>query len=95
MMSLTAQQASALAIISEANSHGTAPSYDELKADLGLASKGGVHRIILQLEERGAIRRMPGRSRALEAVDDLAGKSTEDLLTMRRRIDALLKARKA
>ncbi len=42
------------------------PSYDEMKDALGLASKSGIHRLITALEERGFIRRLPHRARALE-----------------------------
>lgn len=45
---------------------GIAPSFDEMKEALGLRSKSGVHRLINALEERGFIRRMPHRARALE-----------------------------
>ncbi|MEX1148156.1 MAG: transcriptional repressor LexA, partial [Sphingomonadales bacterium] len=43
-----------------------APSYDEMKDALGLKSKSGIHRLIKALEERGFIRRLPHRARALE-----------------------------
>lgn len=42
------------------------PSYDEMKDALGLASKSGIHRLVMALEERGFIRRLPHRARALE-----------------------------
>src|SRR5512146_2505752 len=45
---------------------GVAPSFDEMKAALGLRSKSGIHRLITGLEERGFIRRLPHRARALE-----------------------------
>jgi len=45
---------------------GIAPSFDEMKEALGLRSKSGVHRLINALDERGFIRRMPHRARALE-----------------------------
>ncbi len=45
---------------------GIAPSFDEMKDALGLRSKSGVHRLINALDERGFIRRMPHRARALE-----------------------------
>lgn len=45
---------------------GIPPSYDEMKDALGLASKSGIHRLITGLEERGFIRRLPHRARALE-----------------------------
>lgn len=49
---------------------GIAPTYDEMKDALGLKSKSGVHRMLGQLEERGAIRRLPGRVRCIELTDD-------------------------
>ncbi|MBT3557946.1 MAG: transcriptional repressor LexA [Rhodospirillales bacterium] len=42
------------------------PSFDEMKEALGLKSKSGIHRLISGLEERGFIRRLPHRARALE-----------------------------
>jgi len=45
---------------------GVPPSFDEMKAALGLRSKSGIHRLITGLEERGFIRRLPHRARALE-----------------------------
>jgi repressor LexA len=45
---------------------GIPPSFDEMKAALGLRSKSGIHRLITGLEERGFIRRLPHRARALE-----------------------------
>lgn len=47
---------------------GVSPSFDEMKMALGLRSKSGVHRLISGLEERGFIRRMPHRARALEVL---------------------------
>ena len=47
---------------------GVSPSFDEMKDALGLASKSGIHRLILGLEERGFIRRIPHRARALEVL---------------------------
>ncbi len=44
------------------------PSFDEMKEALGLKSKSGIHRLISGLEERGFIRRLPHRARALEIV---------------------------
>ncbi|HEY5819334.1 MAG TPA: transcriptional repressor LexA [Mesorhizobium sp.] len=45
---------------------GIPPSFDEMKDALDLASKSGIHRLITALEERGFIRRLPNRARALE-----------------------------
>ena len=47
---------------------GVSPSFDEMKDALGLASKSGIHRLITALEERGFLRRLPHRARALEVV---------------------------
>jgi repressor LexA len=47
---------------------GVAPSFDEMKDALRLRSKSGIHRLISGLEERGFIRRLPHRARALEVV---------------------------
>lgn len=47
---------------------GIPPSFDEMKDALDLASKSGIHRLITALEERGFIRRLPNRARALEVV---------------------------
>ncbi len=44
------------------------PSFDEMKEALGLKSKSGIHRLISGLEERGFIKRLPHRARALEIV---------------------------
>ncbi len=45
---------------------GIAPSFEEMKDALGLRSKSGIHRLITALEERGFIRRLPNRARAVE-----------------------------
>jgi repressor LexA len=45
---------------------GVSPSFDEMKDALDLASKSGIHRLITALEERGFLRRLPNRARALE-----------------------------
>ena len=47
---------------------GVSPSFDEMKAALDLRSKSGIHRLITALEERGFIRRLPHRARAIEIV---------------------------
>lgn len=46
------------------------PSFDEMRDALTLKSKSGVHRLIAALEERGYIRRIPNRARAIELVHD-------------------------
>jgi repressor LexA len=47
---------------------GVSPSFDEMKDALGLRSKSGIHRLVSALEERGFIRRLPHRARALEVL---------------------------
>lgn len=47
---------------------GVSPSFEEMKDALGLKSKSGIHRLITGLEERGFIRRLPHRARALEVL---------------------------
>lgn len=66
---LTARQRDLLLFIRRhVGEHGIAPSFDEMKAELELASKSGVHRMILALEERGFIARIPDRARAIRLV---------------------------
>jgi len=48
------------------NESGISPSFDEMKEALNLKSKSGIHRLITGLEERGYIRRLPHKARALE-----------------------------
>jgi repressor LexA len=58
---------------------GVPPSFDEMKEALDLRSKSGIHRLITALEERGFIRRLAHRARAIEIVklpDSMAGKSS-------------------
>jgi repressor LexA len=52
---------------------GVCPSFDEMKDALGLKSKSGIHRLISGLEERGFIRRLPHRARALEILREPEG----------------------
>ncbi len=66
---LTHQQQRLLLLIKEhLDRDGVPPSFDEMKDALGLASKSGIHRLITGLEERGFIRRLAHRARALEIV---------------------------
>ena len=52
----------------ELQKKGVSPSFDEMKDALGLKSKSGIHRLITGLEERGFIRRLPHRARAIEVL---------------------------
>lgn len=64
---LTRKQAELLKFIcNRMDAEGVAPSFDEMKEAIGLKSKSGIHRLISALEERGFIRRLPHRARALE-----------------------------
>jgi len=66
---LTKKQIELLRFIHERLSeNGVPPSFDEMKDALDLKSKSGIHRLILALEERGFIRRLPNRARALEVI---------------------------
>ncbi len=68
MTGLTHQQARCLGAIQRLTVDGVAPSYDELVPAIGLSSRGAAHRLVTQLVERGFVRRLPGRARALEVV---------------------------
>ena len=57
---------------------GVSPSFEEMKEALDLKSKSGVHRLISALEERGFIRRLPNRARALEVLRQPEDVSTKD-----------------
>ena len=65
---LTRKQHELLMFIHERIRDGVSPSFDEMKEALDLASKSGIHRLITALEERGFLRRLPHRARALEVV---------------------------
>ena len=66
---LTSTQKELLLFINERlKESGVPPSYDEMKEALDLRSKSGIHRLITALEERGFIRRLPHRARALEII---------------------------
>ncbi len=73
---LTAKQHELIRFIQERlEETGISPSFEEMKDALDLKSKSGVHRLISALEERGFIRRLPNRARALEVL-----KQPEDAL---------------
>ena len=70
---------------------GVSPSFEEMKDALDLKSKSGVHRLISALEERGFIRRLPNRARALEVIrqpEDVSikasARSADNVVTLRR-----------
>jgi repressor LexA len=74
---LTRKQYELLSFINERlDESGVSPSFEEMKDALNLKSKSGIHRLITGLEERGFIRRLPHRARALEVVklpDNMGG----------------------
>src|ERR1700740_905143 len=66
---LTRKQAELLRFIHERlKEAGVPPSFDEMKDALDLRSKSGIHRLITAREERGFIRRLPNRARAIEVI---------------------------
>ena len=66
---LTKKQRNLLLFINKKlRASGVSPSYEEMKESLNLKSKSGIHRLISALEERGFIRRLPHKARALEVI---------------------------
>src|SRR5438477_6437875 len=66
---LTRKQLELLLFINERlKEEGVPPSFEEMKEALNLQSKSGVHRLIVALEERGFLKRLPNRARALEVI---------------------------
>ena len=66
---LTKKQKNLLLFINKKlRASGVSPSYEEMKESLNLKSKSGIHRLISALEERGFIRRLPHKARALEVI---------------------------
>ncbi|MEM6492169.1 MAG: transcriptional repressor LexA [Pseudomonadota bacterium] len=66
---LTKKQRELLAFIeTRLAADGVSPSFDEMREAVGLRSKSGVHRLVSGLEERGFLRRLPNRARALEVL---------------------------
>jgi repressor LexA len=71
---LTRKQLELLRFIHERlTEQGVPPSFDEMKDALDLRSKSGIHRLITALEERGFIRRLPNRARAIEVIKQPEG----------------------
>lgn len=77
---LTQKQKDLLIFIHERmQESGVPPSFDEMKDALDLKSKSGIHRLIMALVERGFIRRLPNRARAIEVIklpESMGGAST-------------------
>ena len=66
---LTVRQSQVLNLIIESvEKNGVCPSFEEMKQAIGVKSKSGIHSIITALEERGYIRKLPNRARAVEVL---------------------------
>ena len=77
---LTKKQKNLLLFINKKlRSSGVSPSYEEMKQSLNLKSKSGIHRLISALEERGFIRRLPHKARALEVIKLPEAASANDI----------------
>ncbi len=77
---LTKKQKNLLIFINEKLKRtGISPSYDEMRISLNLKSKSGIHRLISALEERGFIKRLPHKARALEVIKLPENAGAQDL----------------
>ena len=77
---LTKKQKNLLIFINKKiRSSGISPSYEEMKNSLNLKSKSGIHRLISALEERGFIKRLAHKARALEVVKLPENASANDI----------------
>lgn len=94
MIGLTTQQSNLLSYLRRymARTGGVAPTVREMMTGIGSKSPGHVHAILSRLEDRGAIRRLPGRDRAIELVGqtDLTAVPVHALLAELRRRDIRL-----
>jgi repressor LexA len=85
---LTRKQSELLTYIHERLAEsGVSPSFEEMKDALTLKSKSGVHRLISALEERGFIRRLPNRARALEVLRMPDGKAGSGFVSSGRAVN--------
>ncbi len=77
---LTRKQHELLAFLVESSYRSeVTPSFDEMRKAVGLASKSGIHRLVTALEERGYIRRLPNKARAIEMLRIPPALKTETL----------------
>ena len=77
---LTKKQKNLLVYINtKIRSTGVSPSYEEMKYSLNLKSKSGIHRLISALEERGFVKRLPHKARALEVIKLPENASANDI----------------
>lgn len=66
---LTARESDLLDFIKDAASDGWSPSYEMMMVAMGLKSKSPVHRLVVQLERKGHIARLPGRAKSIVPTD--------------------------
>lgn len=66
---------------------GVSPSFEEMKDAIGLKSKSGIHRLISGLEERGFVRRLPNRARALEVLRLPDNQTDDSVLSAKTLVD--------
>lgn len=80
---LTPKQLELLTLLNEKlDANGFGPSYEELAKTLGLKSKSNINRMVVALENRGFVRRLPGQSRAIQVLKMPGGaQSCPDVLT--------------
>ena len=79
---LTQQQKHMLTVlIDHFNDHDVPPSFEELCKIMDLKSKSGIHRLLSGLEERGYIRRLPNRARAIEVLKYPDGSPKTEMAT--------------
>lgn len=73
-MTPTVRQNELLAFIrAYAEEHQTSPNFDEMALHMKVNSKSAIHRLLVALEERGLVRRLHGRARAIEVIDRSSG----------------------
>lgn len=96
MMGLTPLQSKVLDYLRTYSAdHGAMPTLEEIAAFMGVSSKSGAHRVLTALEERGCIRRMAGKQRAIELVEalELSRLSSSELIDLAAGAAAELKRR--
>ena len=98
---MTPQMQAALSFIRAymAKSNGVSPNYDEIRQAIGIASKGGVNRILKSLAERGLISFVPHRARSIQVVEGPSAEvmsrwSDDELRIVVGRAQAILAARR-
>jgi repressor LexA len=76
-------------LTTHAEAHDVPPSFDEMRDALGLASKSGIHRLVSGLEERGYIRRLANRARAIEILKPASNAMGDIARTVASAVDAV------